>query len=80
MAYKQRGRGKDHYWQPVKYKGDMAIYAKCSCGFRYGCYNTEGVRTEFAPEKCYPYCPLCGAKKKWYKESIIRIDKYSFEE
>lgn len=31
----KKGRKKDHIWRFVKYLGDAAIYAKCSCGYRY---------------------------------------------
>ena len=30
-------RGKDHVWELVKYIGDLAIYAKCKCGYHYNC-------------------------------------------
>ena len=38
-----KGRGKDHVWQFVKYKFDTAIYAQCSCGFHYACCTTKTV-------------------------------------
>ena len=38
-----KGRRKDHCWRFVKYNGDNAIYAICSCGFNYPCCkNKEG--------------------------------------
>ena len=36
-----KGRRKDHLWRFVKYNGDIAIYAMCSCGFRYPCWNNK---------------------------------------
>lgn len=85
-----KSRGKDHIWELVKYKGDLMIYAKCSCGYTYVCCNemAETVKNEdgsVVPKdpsklKLYRYCPNCGAKKKWYKEEIRKIDKYAFEE
>lgn len=78
-------RGTDHTWQLVKYNGDAAIYARCKCKYHYNCgrnkRNEDGswsliqVSTVF-----YPYCPMCGARKKWYTEEIKRIDKYEFDD
>lgn len=69
-------RGTDHTWQLVKYKEDMAIYAKCKCKFRYAC--SENKRNEDGtfsfkqiPTLFYPYCPNCGARKKYYTDEII---------
>lgn len=78
----KKGRRKDHLWQFVKYKGDAAVYAKCSCGFRYGCYKKDVLNPLIIisnPNKLYPYCPLCGARKTKYIEEIVRINKYSWE-
>jgi hypothetical protein len=78
----RKGRSKDHLWKFVKYKGDMGIYAKCSCGFMYGCYykkfkESQGYSFEIleAPDKLYPYCPYCGARKTRY-EHVKEIDEY----
>lgn len=79
----KKGRRKDHVWQFVKYKGDAAIYAKCSCGFRYGCYkqhqDPNSLSIEPCPEKLYNYCPHCGSRKTRYIEEVKRINKYPFE-
>lgn len=77
-------RGKDHTWQLVKYKADIAIYAKCRCGYSYPCSgNTRNENGTWNPKQVikyfYPYCPMCGARKKWYSEDIEKIDKFSFE-
>ena len=81
MSKKRRkGRSIDHTWQCVKYKGDIGYYAKCSCGFHYGCNRGKGIALEFAPEKLWNYCPKCGARKKWYCEDVKYIDKYFFED
>ena len=79
----KKGRKKDHIWQFVKYKGDIAYYAKCSCGFRYPCYKKHSAEyvfpLEIAPEKLYNYCPLCGSRKTRYIDEIEYIDKYMWE-
>lgn len=80
-------RGTDHNWQIVKYKGDIAIYAKCKCGFHYNCGGSKrgqdgvwSLTQEVKSEKIYPYCPFCGARKKYYNDNcIFKIDKYSWE-
>lgn len=77
---RRKGRGIDHVWRFVKYKGDAAHYARCKCAFRYACYNmNKGLGTTPAPEKLYYYCPMCGAKKTMYDEEVKKIDKYSFD-
>lgn len=77
----KKGRRKDHLWQFVKYKGDAAFYARCSCGFYYACYkNVVGqLSLEPDPEQLYNYCPLCGSRKIRYTETVKKIDKYSWE-
>ena len=81
--HKRKGRGIDHLWRFVKFRGDAAFYAKCSCGFRYGCYKNHSIKQPFPiepdPEKLYPYCPLCGSKKTRYIADIELIDKYPWE-
>lgn len=81
---RRKGRGIDHVWQFVKYKADVGIYAKCSCGFRYlACkpkYNDLSCLIFIiAPEKLYNYCPLCGSRKTRYIEEIKHIDKFYWE-
>ena len=80
---KRKGRSIDHMWRFVKYKGDMAFYARCSCGFQYACYKEHSkeqrLPLEIAPEKLYNYCPLCGARKTKYFGSIMRIERYPWE-
>ena len=80
----KKGRKKDHIWRLVKYKGDISIYAKCSCGFHYSCSKFEdpengNLRTVINENKIYPYCPICGSRKIWYTDEVKKIDKYSFE-
>ena len=80
-------RGTDHTWQIVKFTGDIALYAKCKCGFNYCCSTTgrdENGYWIFAkqiidPYKIYPYCPLCGARKKYYNDDIKKIDRFRWE-
>lgn len=70
-------RGTDHSWKLVKYKGDVGIYARCKCKFHYICLNPMNNNEDY---KFYSYCPICGARKKWYSKDIRKIDKYSFED
>ena len=78
-------RGTDHTWQLVKYNSDGAIYARCKCKHHYNCgrskRNEDGSWSPIqVPTVFYPYCPMCGARKKWYTEEIKRIDKYEFDD
>ena len=80
MRKRRKGRSIDHYWQFVKYKGDGAFHARCSCGFRYSCYeHDDALRIVPSPEKLYYYCPNCGERKTRYYEEPVYIDKYWFE-
>lgn len=75
----KKGRKKDHVWEFVKYKGDCAIYAKCSCGFRYGCdkrENRNGFKNVPAPERLYNYCPVCGSRKLRYIPEVRKINEF----
>lgn len=76
-------RGKDSLWRPIKFKGDCAIYAKCKCGFYYPCYSTNiwlnTFKVEIDPNKMYPYCPICGARKKRYLTDVEKLDKTKWE-
>lgn len=78
-------RGTDHKWDIVKYKGDMAIYARCKCGFEYNCGRPNHTQDgSFSltqiPTIIYRYCPICGAKKKLYNGTPIKLDKFQYEE
>lgn len=77
-------RGTDHSWKLVRYKGDIAIYGLCGCGYRYRCStNKQSPDGAFSVEqevtRLYPYCPMCGARKKRYSDSIEKINRFSFE-
>ena len=77
-------RGTDHVWQIVKYAGDISLYARCKCGYHYACSknkrNPDGTWSfEQEISHLYPYCPVCGARKKRYTEEVQKIDKYAFE-
>ena len=80
---KRKGRGINHGWRFGEYKGDIAIYAICpDCRFIYACDKEKyrgGIPRVPAPEKLYPYCPLCGARKTWYEEEVEKIDMYPWE-
>ena len=74
----KNGRRRDHLWQLVKYKGSVTIYAKCSCGFRYECYERIGNEV-LIPEKLYRYCPWCGSRKTKYTATVKNIDEFPWE-
>lgn len=80
----RKGRGIDHEWQICKYLGDIALYARCKCGFYYSCSssarNPDGTWS-FKQEitKLYHYCPNCGARKKYYNETPQQVNKYLWE-
>lgn len=66
-------RGTDHTWCLVKYTGNIAIYARCSCGYEYCCSrNKSPADFEQEIKVVYRYCPMCGARKKWISKEIIR--------
>lgn len=73
-------RGTDHWWEVRRYHGDAALYAHCKCGFQYNCSSFE-KRDSWKQiiTKIYPYCPYCGARKKWYNEEPKKIETYSWE-
>lgn len=78
----KKGRRKDHNWVFVRYKGDLAIYAKCSCGFHYSCCHNKremGLLMVPAPDLLYPYCPICGSRKTTYDDEVRKIDHYVWE-
>jgi len=74
-------RGTDHNWETRKYRGDMAIYAHCHCGFEYCCSsskrNDDGSWSFMQIiTKLYRYCPNCGARKKTYNLEPTRYDSF----
>ena len=74
-------RGTDHIWQLVKYGGDIAIYARCKCGFCYPCSRNKILEDgtcslEQVPTVFYLYCPNCGARKKWRTNDIEKKKSY----
>ena len=78
----RKGRQVDRKWDMRKYKGDLALYAHCKCGFEYCCSsnkrNEDGswsLEHEINPYKLFHYCPNCGAHKKWYFIKVKKIDK-----
>lgn len=75
-------RGTDHTWEIRKYNGDIALYARCLCGFEYCCsHNAQTEDGKFSFEQeidwLYHYCPNCGARKKWQTETV-KMDKLRF--
>ena len=76
-------RGTDHWWEVRRYQGDTALYAHCKCGFQYNCSSYEKDEEGYWKSKIkyiYPYCPRCGARKKWYNDEPKKFEKYSWEE
>lgn len=77
-------RGTDHNWEIRRYKGDTAWYAHCKCGYQYACSqrkrNNDGTLS-FENEIGWlgNYCPNCGARKKWYNEIPIKMEKWIYE-
>jgi len=67
-------RGKDSHWKVCRYTGDGAFYAHCKCGFYYSCGDIIN-RIKDTDWKIYRYCPCCGARKKWYNEEPIKMEK-----
>ena len=75
---------KKHSWQIRKYKGDLALYAHCKCGFEYVCStNKRNEDGTFSFEQeitiLYNYCPICGCHKKHYNEIPIKMDGLQWE-
>lgn len=77
---KHRKRMKYDNWYIIKFKWDIALYAKCRCGFKYCCSsNVRNDDGSWSPKqeivKLYPYCPMCGHKKRTYSENIRIVTK-----
>lgn len=74
-------RGTDHTWQLIKFLGDIAIYAKCKCGFYFNCSRPESGESwaKQVPSAFYAYCPKCGARKKWRTTDIKKLNRYPWE-
>lgn len=55
-------------WEIIRFRGDGAYYSYCPyCYHIHPCYkevrNNDGfLSVEYAPEKEYKYCPMCGAQ------------------
>ena len=78
-------RGRDHIWHLVKYKADIAIYAKCKCGWHFPCKVQKPIAkvlygVDDDVENYYSYCPACGARKLWKSNDIKQIDKFAWED
>lgn len=79
-------RGTDHTWKLIKYNGDVAIYARCSCKYHYCCsISGKDPSGNYNPAIQVPtifhnYCPNCGARKKWHTDEIEKSNKYEFED
>ena len=78
-------RGTDHTWHLRKYSGDIAIYAKCSCGYEYACSRSKrnpDNTWSFEQEVWlfHNYCPHCGARKKYMGDFVEHIDRGWWDE
>ena len=77
-------RGTDHTWEIRKYRGDIALYAHCKCGYEYAASeaerNPDGTYDNLKQviNWLFAYCPICGARKKWMTETIEQ-DKTRWE-
>lgn len=85
MSRKKNPRGKDPTWRIVKYKGDVSYYARCKCGYHCICSFPGNVSkgepiAVFDSGMLYPYCPVCGSKKKWYEDDFETLDMYPWED
>lgn len=72
--------GTDHSWEIREYINDIAWYAHCKCGYQYYCSKcTRDEDGTWNPKQqlnwLAHYCPNCGARKKWYNEEPIKINK-----
>jgi len=72
-------RGTDHNWVIRRYKGDIAWYAHCKCGYEYNCSQFKKDSWQQEIKWIYSYCPNCGARKKWYNEEPIKMEKTRYE-
>ena len=73
-------RGKDKYWEIKKYRGDIAWYAHCKCGFNYACSackrnEDSSWSTQQEIVKLYHYCPNCGSHKHFYNTEPIKVNQ-----
>lgn len=83
MKSKRGYRGRqDHVWEIVKHPPDLAIYARCKCGFEHdvgkdarGKDGTWLFPWEPDPNKMYRFCPNCGSRKTKYIEKIKVIEQ-----
>lgn len=82
----RKGRQIDRKWEIRQYKGDLALYAHCKCGFDYCCSSSirkeDGswsIKQYIDSSKIYHYCPNCGAHKKYCSNEIKQINHFSWE-
>ena len=73
-------RGTDHHWEIVKYRCDLALYARCNCGYQYACSRSKRNEDGSCSFEQYIaithlYCPKCGARKKWYNSEPIKLNQ-----
>ena len=72
-------RGTDHNWEIRCYKGDIAWYAHCRCGYEYNCSRFKKGSLAREISWLSNYCPYCGARKKRYNEEPIKMEKTRYE-
>ena len=53
-------------WEVIRFRGNAALYSFCTnCGYLHPCYKNHlgsNFAIEYAPEKEFNYCPMCGTK------------------
>ena len=51
-------------WEVIRFYHDGAFYSYCTeCSYMHPCYkHRENFLIEYAPEKEFNYCPMCGMK------------------
>lgn len=51
-------------WEVIRFYHDGAFYSYCTeCSYMHPCYkHREDFFIEYAPEKEFNYCPICGMK------------------
>jgi hypothetical protein len=50
-------------WEIVHHKGDLALYARCKCGYEYNASIFNREKMECEVHSLHAFCPACGSKK-----------------
>lgn len=74
-GYEYKNIRKNGHWEVFRWRGDIAYYSFCPfCGYIHCCYKNyrdeDGYwKIEYAPEKEFNYCPMCGEDMENNKEN-----------